>query len=576
MSRKRGCDSITLILMRLSRDRVRELLLLGGLCGFFFFFRLSGIGLLGPDEPRYAQVAREMLARHNWVTPYLYGHTWLEKPILLYWAEMLSFRLFGIVDWAARVPPAAMATAMSFGVFLFVRHIRPAARLDAAMMVASGALVLGFARAAATDMLLAAPFTLGLLAWFAWYQSEFEAAEDGVSRLLHSRLLLSFFYAMIAVASLAKGPVAPGLAALVVIAFCLLRRTPRAILRTLDPLGIVVFLAVALPWYVAIQRETPEFFHVFFLQHNLARFSSNLYRHRQPFWYYLPVALVGTLPWTVWLLHGLNDAWRGLRQRIVPDEGEPGYAFEIFLAVWGLLPIVFFSLSRSKLPGYILPGIPALLMLGATAIHRRAGWEEPPRRVSILLHATLLGALAAALIVAPRVIFHIHLTALVYAAAAAAFAVVFLLVALPLMRLGWPMLRFVTLLPMILLVGLVLRGLAPTVDATSSSRPVAQLLSALDEPGTRPLATFGVSRNMALGLAFYLNRPVAPYEGLEVSPAVYELPAAVPSAEHILILRMGAMPALHELIGQRAVIYLGEDRNARVEIYRIGAATALP
>jgi hypothetical protein len=196
--------------------------------------------------------------------------------------------------------------------------------------------------------------------------------------------------------------------------------------------------------------------------------------------------------------------------------------------------------------------------------------------VSILLHATLLGALAAALIVTPRVIFHIHLTALVYAAAAAAFAVVFLLVALPLMRLGWPMLRFVTLLPMILLVGLVLRGLAPTVDATSSSRPVAQLLSALDEPGTRPLATFGVSRNMALGLAFYLNRPVAPYEGLEVSPAVYELPAAVPSAEHILILRMGAMPALHELIGQRAVIYLGEDRNARVEIYRIGTATALP
>ncbi len=562
--------------MRLNRDRLRELLLLGGLCGFFFFFRLSGIGLLGPDEPRYAQVAREMMARHTWVTPYLYGHTWLEKPILLYWAEIASFRLFGIADWAARVPSAALATAMCIGVFLFVRRIRHAARLDAAMMVASGVLVLGFARAAATDMPLTAPFTLGLLAWFAWYQSEFEAADDGVTRLPYLRLLLTLFYAMIAVAALAKGPVAPGLAALVVIAFCLLRGAPRAIWRTLDPLGIVVFLAVALPWYVAVQRETPEFFRVFFLQHNLARFGSNLYRHRQPFWYYLPVALAGTLPWTVWLLHGLSDAWRAVRQRLIPNEDEPGYAFEIFLATWGLLPIVFFSLSRSKLPGYILPGIPALLMLGATAIHRRAGWEEPPRRVSILLHAALLGVLGAALIVAPRVVFHIHLTAGVLAAAAAAFAVIFLIVALPLVRLGWPMLRFVTLLPMILLVGFLLRGLAPALDATQSSRPVAQLLAALDEPGARPLATFGVSRNLALGLAFYLDCRVAPYEGLAVSPAVYELPAAVPAAEHILVLRAGAMTSLKALIGQRKVIYLGEDRAARVEIYRIGAATALP
>ena len=88
--------------MRLNQNRTRELLLLTGLCGFFFFFRLSGIGLLGPDEPRYAQVAREMLARHDWVTPILYGHTWLEKPILLYWGEMLSYTIFGVSDWAAR------------------------------------------------------------------------------------------------------------------------------------------------------------------------------------------------------------------------------------------------------------------------------------------------------------------------------------------------------------------------------------------------------------------------------------------------------------------------------------------
>ena len=146
--------------MRLSQNRVRELLLLTGLCGFFFFFRLNGIGLLGPDEPRYAQIAREMLARHDWITPILYGHTWLEKPILLYWGEMISFNIFGISDWAARIPSAVAATLLVFGTFLAVRRIRPTARLDAALMIASSVLILGFARAAATDMFLAAPRVL--------------------------------------------------------------------------------------------------------------------------------------------------------------------------------------------------------------------------------------------------------------------------------------------------------------------------------------------------------------------------------------------------------------------------------
>ena len=153
------------------QTRLRELLLLTGLCGFFFFFRLSAIGLLGPDEPRYAQVAREMLARHDWVTPVLYHHTWLEKPILLYWGEMLSYSVFGVSDWAARVPSALAATLLVFGTFLAVRRIRYTARLDAALMVASSVLILGFARAAATDMLLASPWCLSLLAWFCWYQS---------------------------------------------------------------------------------------------------------------------------------------------------------------------------------------------------------------------------------------------------------------------------------------------------------------------------------------------------------------------------------------------------------------------
>jgi 4-amino-4-deoxy-L-arabinose transferase-like glycosyltransferase len=603
--------------MRLSQDRLRELLLLSGLCGFFFFFRLSGIGLLGPDEPRYAQVAREMLVRHDWVTPILYGHTWLEKPILLYWGEMLSYAAFGVSDWAARVPSAVAATGLVFGTFVMVRRIRFAARLDAALAVASSVLVLGFARAAATDMLLAAPFGLSLLAWFCWYQGTLESADEEAGSRGGSRRFwqpwLVLFYALNALGMLAKGPVAPALAGFVLIAFCAIQRrktkTLRVLWRTLDPIGIAVFVAIAAPWYVLVQLRNPEFFRVFFLEHNLARFGSNLYRHKQPLWFYIPVALAATAPWTVWVIQGLADSLRGARlqlsgtavggarsaappnQRMVergtqlvpdPNAGEaleaPGetanYGFEIFLSLWALVPIAFFSLSHSKLPGYILPAIPALVILAAVAVHRRAGGGERPGWVAVGAHAVLLGAIAAALCLAPHLALKVPGSGMVIAAFAGTAAL--LIVALPLLAAGWPSWRFVTLLPMIFAVGFILRGFAPALDATQSARPVAEVLkqidAQIDQPGALPVATFALNRNTAFGLGFYLNRLVVPYEGLEISPAVYVLGAAVPASGHILVTREGSLTALGRLLPNRRVRLLGLYRAQRMEIYEVSPA----
>ncbi len=635
------------------QTRLRELLLLTGLCGFFFFFRLSGIGLVGPDEPRYAQVAREMLARHDWVTPVLYHHTWLEKPILLYWGEMISYSVFGVSDWAARVPSAVAATLLVFGTFLAVRRIRYTARLDAALMVASSVLILGFARAAATDMLLAAPWCLSLLAWFLWYQSEqsvvphicrapaagaapiaaYPAAKPPLADVGEQparsspssgtgpppTLCLLAFYALNALATLAKGPVAPALAAFVLIAFCLTQRNPRAIVRTLHPLGLAVFFAVAAPWYVLVQLRTPEFFRVFFLEHNLARFGSNLYRHHQPFWYYLPVALVATLPWTVWLFHGLADAVRALGGPYLPSSGKcgdpaagggapylpsfgrcgtsivesPSFTFEIFLFLWALIPIAFFSISRSKLPGYILPSIPALLILTAVAVHRRAAREERPRWTSIAAHAILLSALAAAGCVAPHLIFKLPLSPAGLMLAAFAGTAIFLLTALPLLTSGWRFLHFVTLLPIVLAVGFLLRGFAPALDATQSARPIAALIQQFNaqqigpqptgQPEASPVATFALSRNTAFGLAFYLNRRVDPYEGLEVSPAVFELPPAIPAAAHLLVTRdvtrdvtgNAPLPALRLLLAGRTLRLLASYPPQHIQIFQVSAAESL-
>jgi 4-amino-4-deoxy-L-arabinose transferase-like glycosyltransferase len=602
------------------QTRLRELLLLTGLCGFFFFFRLSGIGLLGPDEPRYAQVAREMLARHDWVTPVLYNHTWLEKPILLYWGEMLSYSVFGVSDWAARVPSALAATLLVFGTFLAVRRIRHSARLDAAVMVGSSVLILGFARAAATDMLLASPWCLSLLAWFLWYQTSAPPSMchcgkaenphlEGKPRVPHICLSLAdvgtgklpalcLFYALNALATLAKGPVAPALAAFVIIAFCLTQRNPRALARTLHPLGLAVFFAVAAPWYVLVQLRTPEFFRIFFLQHNLARFGSNLYRHHQPFWYYLPVALVATLPWTVWIFHGLADAITAIfGGPYLPSFGKcgdseggphppsfgecgssdaPPFTFEIFLFLWALVPIAFFSISRSKLPGYILPSIPALLILAAVAVHRRANRDERPRWTSIAAHAILLSALAAAACVAPSLAFKQPLSPASLMLAAFAGTAVFLLTTLPLLTAGWRFLHFVTLLPVILAVGFILRDFAPALDATQSARPIAALVqqidpSQIDQFSVLPVATFALSRNTAFGLAFYLDHHVDPYEGLEISPAVFELPPAIPAAAHVLVTRDASLPSLRLLLAGRSLQLLASYPPQHIQIFQVSA-----
>src|SRR6266496_2771809 len=173
-----------------NRFQIPDWLLLLAVCGFFFFWKLSSFGLIGADEPRYAQVAREMLARHDWVTPTLGGIPWLEKPPLYYWQAMLAYRAFGVSDWAARLPSVIDATILIFVAYWFLRRCRSGCALDGALMLATSAAVVGYARAASTDMPLAATFGIAMLAWFAWFECG-------------KRSLLLAFYAALALAMLA-------------------------------------------------------------------------------------------------------------------------------------------------------------------------------------------------------------------------------------------------------------------------------------------------------------------------------------------------------------------------------------
>ncbi|OYT70944.1 MAG: hypothetical protein CFK52_09515 [Chloracidobacterium sp. CP2_5A] len=346
--------------------QLSQLAFLATACGIAFFWQLGGIGLLGPDEPRYAQVAREMWARGDWVTPTLGGTTWLEKPALLYWLIGLSYQLTGFNEWGARLPSAVAATLT----VLALSALRPAhLGWTAAVIAATSPLTLAFARAASFEALLALAITSSLLT----FHLTFEAARLG--QLKTAAIARHLFYAALGVGLLAKGLVGLVLPLGSIALYALLapeiRRQPRQALQALRPLtGGLILLTVAGAWYApVIARHGWAFVEEFFIAHHFQRFTSNRFRHPGPVYYYAPIVLAGLLPWTPFLVVGFCRSLFALLASPDSDSGKtslqaPKSIIRLALCSFSF-PILFFSLSGSKLPGYILPAIPFASILAA-------------------------------------------------------------------------------------------------------------------------------------------------------------------------------------------------------------------
>jgi 4-amino-4-deoxy-L-arabinose transferase-like glycosyltransferase len=533
-------------------DRTRrstDALALIAFCGFLFLLGLQIVGLVGADEPRYAQVAREMLARHDWVTPVLYGHPWLEKPPLYYWSAMIAYKgAGGVSDSAARLPTAVLSTLMIFFIYVWSRRFRPGMQLDAALITASAAIIVGFGRSASTDMPLTVMFTVAMLAWYGWYSS-------------NKRSWLLTFYFFMAMATLAKGPVAVCLGGLVILLFAGLRRDPRLIARTLWPIGIAIYLVVAAPWYIAVQHANPEFFRTFFLQHNLERFSSNIYHHPQPFWFYIPVAFLALVPWTIFVVAALVDAIRDWRFSAQQPAGQDD--LRTYLALWLLLPMVFFSLSHSKLPGYILPGIPAGTILLADFIRRREQEQIKPAMWMIVLHALLSSAMLIAAFTVSFKLLKLPLPRNVIIVAASLAIVTILMFVLTLQSQGYRVLRFTTLVPVVIAFSLILRGTAPLISYLRSERPVQAALSQTEIGRVPDIAVYDVPPGVEYGLAFYRSHPVANYERGEI-----------PAGDHIVVAAEGSQKALQYRLPGRRVIQFGGFAWQHLDFYLIAGRAA--
>ncbi len=335
---------------------------------FGFFFNLGAAPLFDLDEGAYSQATREMFLRDDFLSLYLNGQPRYDKPILFHWLQALSTRVFGFTEWGFRLPSAIAAT-LWVGVVLWLgrRMLNERDALVAAVLMASSLAVAVLAKEAIADAVLNLWLAITLLALFLHLRDA-----ETTKRWLYLGALTA------GLGFLTKGPVAVVVPAAVTLLYCLRCRAWRIWLRMIgNPIAWGIFLLVVLPWYLAqYLREGDAFLEGFFLHHNLVRFTQTLEGHGGGIGYYLPVTLVGVLPYTTLLINTLLRLPELLRQ----DASR-------YLLIWFGVVLVLFSLSATKLPHYIVYGFTGLFLLMATQAQtlRSPLWALLPQAILVCL-----------------------------------------------------------------------------------------------------------------------------------------------------------------------------------------------
>ncbi|MES2997980.1 MAG: phospholipid carrier-dependent glycosyltransferase [Pseudomonadota bacterium] len=316
-----------------------------------------------PDEARYAEIPREMVVHHDFVTPHLNGVKYFEKPPLFYWIQAASIKLFDhavqqhhslkgkgyISEWVVRVPNALLALLgclflYSAGRLLFDRQTG----LLSSVILATSFLYFTLARMVTLDMCLSVCLSGSLLAFLVAVNFPL-----GSKR----RYLCCIAYIFSALAVLTKGLVGIVFPVMIVGIWILLTHQWRLLKQSYLPSGIVLFLLIILPWHILVQQRNPEFFQFYFIDQQFLRYSTLIAQRYQPDWFFIPILITGFLPWVVFLLQAISESFPRTQQQFKEK------STQVFLLLWVATVFIFFSLSHSKLIPYILPIFPAVALL---------------------------------------------------------------------------------------------------------------------------------------------------------------------------------------------------------------------
>jgi 4-amino-4-deoxy-L-arabinose transferase-like glycosyltransferase len=488
------------------------------------FSGLAAIGLVGPDEPRYAWIAREMAQSGDWVTPRLYGQPWFEKPALYYWAAAIGFKIFRSAEWAARMPSAfaALCAALAIG-WLALKQYGEKTAWVTLLIFATTIGALAFARAATPDMLFAASLTIAMACADGVLRQQ-GALRSSVASQAEQRAPLAstiLFGAWLGVAALAKGPGAVALAGGSIALWMICTRRWRAALQLAHPAALGAFVVVAVPWYALCALRNSDFLRTFLFLHNVQRYLTPVFQHRQPFWFFGPILLIALLPWSAVLFAAGAEGFRLWRQKIFVDS--PGF----FFACWAIFPIAFFSFSQSKLPGYILPAVPPLALLCGVALERRIEAGCASRAwMLVAIAATVLALYLAAPQVAQKYLPDLwssqnwHARGRIfqfYGAIVFAASLLFLFVRYPRLALSS---ICASGLFLALMANDTLRIAETRSDDQFSARRVAASRQLQPPFNNDPIAIYKVHRNWEFGLNFYFGRAIPEWTPQIDGPAV--------------------------------------------------------
>jgi 4-amino-4-deoxy-L-arabinose transferase-like glycosyltransferase len=351
-----------------------------------FFFGLGDLALTGPDEPRYAEVAREMYVRGDYISPHLAGCLWFEKPVLVYWMAAASYGLFGVSEFAARFPSAVCALLTVLIIYFGLRRsVSTVWAASASLAIATGGLFLGFSRAVTMDMALTFAIAAALMSGYLSTES------TGKARAACWALC----WAAAGLACLAKGFIGILLVGAVLGSYLIVSGRWRDFGWREAAVAITAMTAVAGTWYIpVIARHGHAFIDEFIIEHHFQRYVTTVHSHPQPVYFFLFVVLAGMMPWTFLMIPAAT------RIRTLCPRASKSDSLLTFAWIWLAVPTLFFSFSSSKLPGYILPVFPALAIIVGAEIERI--WQgERSHAISagLFLTALFLVAIGVAFIV---------------------------------------------------------------------------------------------------------------------------------------------------------------------------------
>lgn len=364
----------------------RDLTLLALVFGTLIFFVLGRPPLANPDEGRYAQIPREMLAAGDWVTPRLNGIPYFEKPPLVYWTVGVAIKLFGPGELSARATPALFGLGGILLTYAAARRMHGrVAGLAAAGVLGTSLLYFAMSRVLLLDMAVSVLMSATLFCFIL-----------GVREPVGTRRRWLFYglYASAALATLTKGLIGFLVTGAVMFLWLLIFNQWKRLRPLHLPSGILLFLAIAAPWHLLAAQRNPEWAHFYFVHEHWERFTTTAHDRFEPWWYFIPVLLLGMFPWTGFLASAVREAVAGGWQR----RRENADAW--FFVLWAGFIFLFFSKSQSKLIPYILPVFPAVaVLIGAWLARREAEGTPSKLRLGLRIFAFICGALGVAMLV---------------------------------------------------------------------------------------------------------------------------------------------------------------------------------